>query len=316
MKKKNGFLRFFGFFNKYSVLGILLILCSIILEQQWTENIYVGILVNLLSTVGIALMVGAVFDFSKNSQAFTDFVSNILKEIIINRSFFNDLDDASKKQALEMILRPSEYQIEQYSDLNDYFQKKIDDSMKMFHTNFKTNVVLSTDVKKEYNKVVAYTTLTYRIYKVENEYKPIITTFERDDSSVGSTKILFPGGCEDVEEDDVRDAGVTIDDRPVYYEFRIPERLYKYPYLTIKKDVIERGYDHWINVNWTTLTPCDGINFTLKCYDGINIKEYLIFDDNDLYDVEVNSSKDSLSIVSSSWLDKSTGFTITVSDTK
>ena len=314
MKKKNSFWKFFSFFNKYSILGILLILCSIIIEQQWADNIYIGILVNLLSTIGIALMIGAIFDFSKNSQAFTDFVANILKEIVINRSFFNDLDDISKKRALEIILKPSEYQIEQYSDLNDYFQKKIEESMGMFHTNFKTNVVITADVKKVDDRVVVYSTWTYRIYKVENEYKPIITTFERDGSSIVSTKILFPEGCEEVADDDIR--SVIIKGRPVCYEYKIPKRLYKYPYLTIKKKIIEKGYNHWTNVNWSTLTPCDGVNFSLKCHDGINIKEFLIFDDNDLYDVEVNESMDSLSIVSSNWLDKWNGFTITVSDTK
>ena len=315
-KKPTNFLIFFKFFNKYSILGIIIILCSIIIELELKNTIYVEISVKLLSTIGIALMIGAIFDFSKNSQAFTNFVSSILKDIIINRSFFNDLDETSKKQSLEMILRPSEYQIEQYADLNDYFQKKINDSMGMFHTNFKTNLVLTADAKKVNGRVVVYTKLTYRIYKVENEYKPIITTFERDDSHIGSTKILYPGGYEEVTEDDVRDAGMTIDERPVYYQFMIPERLYQYPYLTIRKDVIETGYDHWTNVNWISLTPSDGINYTLTCYDGINIKEYILFDDIDLYNVEINDDLNKISIVSSSWLDKSTGFTITISDTK
>ena len=63
------------------------------------------------------------------------------------------------------------------------------------------------------------------------------------------------------------------------YETRIPEKFNQYPYLLLYREIEERGYDHWTNFHWTSLTPCDGITFTLKCFDDIIIKDHLIFDE-------------------------------------
>ena len=316
-KKTNefGFWRYYSFFGKYSLGGILLIMLSIIAEYKFKNSFLCELFVRLLSSIGIALLIGAIFDFSKNSQAFTDFVSGILKDIIINRSFFGDLELNSKKQALEMILSPSENQIEQYSEMNPYFQKKIKEAMDMFNTNFKSNLVLFVEVKKENGYVVALTELTYNIYKVENEYEPIRTSFEMEDSKVISTQILYPHGCLNVEEKDVRSEDETVNSRKIFYEYNIPKNLYEYHSLTVKKKVIEKGYDHWANVCWTTLTPCDGINYKLRCLDGLTIKQFQIFDDVELYDIEMSEDKSSVSVFSSSWLNKFTGFSIIVSDT-
>lgn len=316
-KKTNefGFWRYYSFFGKYSLGGIMLIMLSIIVKYKFNSSFLCELFVGLLSSVGIALLIGAIFDFSKNSQAFTDFVSGILKDIIINRSFFGDLELNSKKQALEMILSPSENQIEQYSEMNPYFQKKIKEAMDMFNTNFKSNLVLFVEVKKENGYVVALTELTYNIYKVENEYEPIRTSFEMEDSKVISTQILYPHGCLNVEEKDVRSEDETVNSRKIFYEYNIPKNLYEYHSLTVKKKVIEKGYDHWANVCWTTLTPCDGINYKLRCLDGLSIKQFQIFDDVELYDIEISEDKSSVSVFSSSWLNKFTGFSIIVSDT-
>ena len=307
--------KWFLFFNKYSFLGIILILISAILHLSWDEY-WTNLISEILSTIGIALMIGAIFDFSKNSQAFTEFISNILKDIIVSKAFLKELEETSKKEALELILKPSDNQLEQCSNINDYFKKRISESLEMFHTNFKTDLSLVSQVRKESGKVCTDSVLTYRIYKIENEYEPIITTFERESSNIGTTKILYPGGHRIITEEDIRTKGETIDSRLIFYKFEIPEDLYKYPYLTIQKEVKEIGYDHWTNVNWTTLTPTDGIKFQLICHDDLTIKEHLIFDDNDLYDIHENKNHKEMSIISSSWLNKSTGFCITVSDTK
>lgn len=199
--------------------------------------------------------------------------------------------------------------------MNPYFQKKIKEAMDMFNTNFKSNLVLFVEVKKENGYVVALTELTYNIYKVENEYEPIRTSFEMEDSKVISTQILYPHGCLNVEEKDVRSEDETVNSRKIFYEYNIPKNLYEYHSLTVKKKVIEKGYDHWANVCWTTLTPCDGINYKLRCLDGLTIKQFQIFDDVELYDIEMSEDKSSVSVFSSSWLNKFTGFSIIVSDT-
>ncbi len=77
--------------------------------------------VSVLQTVGIAFMLGTIFDFSKNSEGFIEFISKILADIVIGKSFLSQLEDDGKKDALSLILRPTTKQIIQYSRIEDYF---------------------------------------------------------------------------------------------------------------------------------------------------------------------------------------------------
>ena len=128
---------------------IIALISDILIGDQSMQSLKIvfEIICGLLSAVGIALLVGCIFDFSKNSEAFLKFVSEILTDIIVSKTFLSSLTANDKKSALKLILQPSFKQIEQYSNINEYFKKKIDDSMKMFDTNFKTNLILNIEAK-------------------------------------------------------------------------------------------------------------------------------------------------------------------------
>ena len=227
------------------------------------------------------------------------------------------LGKGEKKKALEMVLTPSGNQLEQCSDIQMYFQRKIDETMEIFYTNFKTNLVVNAEIRKLDGIVQTFITLTYRVYKIEDKYFPLITTFEKEDCNVEKSYIISPEGVKEISEKDVTSTDEDISPINVKtYSYEIPEELYKYPYLTIKKTVIEKGYNHWTNFHWNTLTPTDGITFTLKCYDELHIKEYFIFDSEEFYNVTEADDKTSIDIISTLWLDKHSGFVFTVSDTE
>ena len=305
------------FFNKFFVIGFITILISIIIDLSINDCIIKMIIVNLSNTIGIALLIGSIFDFSKNSNDFMDFVSSILKDIIVSKNFLKGLEDKEKKKALEMVLTPSGNQLEQCSDIQMYFQRKIDETMEIFHTNFKTNLVVNAEIRKLDGIVQTFITLTYRVYKIEDKYFPLITTFEKEDCNVEKSYIISPEGVKEINEKDVTSTDEDISPINVKtYSYEIPEELYKYPYLTIKKTVIEKGYNHWTNFHWNTLTPTEGITFTLKCYDELHIKEYFIFDSEEFYNVTEADDKTSIDIISTLWLDKHSGFVFTVSDTE
>ena len=304
--------------SQYILYGIIVILIASVIEVRFQDCYVKGVITNFLSTVGIALAIGSIFDFSKNSQDFMDFVSNILKDIIVSKNFLNALEDREKKKALEMVLTPSGNQLEQCSDIEMYFQKKINESMEIFHTNFKTNLTVNVDVRKKENIVCVYVVLTYRVYKIEDKYFPLITTFERDGCSVEKSSIIYPGGIKEITEQDVtnnNDENVSPINMKTY-SYEIPKELYQYPYLTIRKEVVEKGYDHWTNFHWNTLTPADGITFNLNCHDNLHIQEYFIFDDEKSYVVTEDEGKTKMNIISTSWLDKNSGFVFTISDTE
>ena len=63
------------------------------------------------------------------------------------------------------------------------------------------------------------------------------------------------------------------------------------------------------------MTPTDGVNFSLKCYDGLYIQEYFIFYSEDLYDITKSEDDTKIEIMSNKWLNKNSGFVLTISDT-
>lgn len=321
-KQKSGFKKWFKLFNKFSFWGLILILIGIILDLEFkTYEIYryIQIIDRVLETIGTALLIGAIFDFSKNSNDFTDLISSILSDIIISRKFLSKLSESDKTEALSLVLQPSNKQLEQYSNINEYFKKQIDSTMKIFNTNFKSHLVLNIFISKKENTVVSEGTISYRIYKIQDKYAPINVIFERENSKVLRKRILYPGGSKNIEPNDDQIlenfsqenlAGVKYQ----RYSFEIPDELNKYPYLTIESDIFEPGFDHWTNFHWTSLTPYDGLSFNLVCNDNLTIKEYIVFDEKTHYDVECSVDKKSMRIISTEWLNSNTGFSITISE--
>lgn len=323
------------FFSKYFWFGLFLVLLACLIDLlgppfsaseeaalttiQTMANFGAAALTSAFQTFGIACMLGALFDYSRSTQSFIDFVSELLSDIVVGKTFLSKLEDNGKREALNLILRPTENQITQYSRIDDYFSKRISDSMQMWDTNFKTNLVLNIEIRKnpEKTQVITVGKMTYRIYKVKDRYEDIITTFERQGSKVLPSRLIHPDGVEEITEENCHPiqeltAGISY----TKYIYEVPEKLYQYPYLTLERTIFEPGFDHWTNFHWTSLTPYDGLVFSLRCLDGLTIKEYVIFDDRKLYNVSEGSDKTEMSIISTDWLDANTGFSVTISETE
>lgn len=140
------------FCNRFAYVGFALILFSIIINlctsllSNYLSPFSISLICSLLSTIGIALFIGAIFDLAKNSQEFVESVSMILSNIVVSKSFLNTLSENDKRQALELILQPSGDQLQQYSNINQYFQKKVDESVGIFDTNFKSHSLCNSSI--------------------------------------------------------------------------------------------------------------------------------------------------------------------------
>lgn len=315
----------FNFFTKWFFVGIILVLLSICIsffaEKIDTENVIYSlkpvftVVSGILSSVGIALFVGCVFDFSKNSEAFVGFVSNILSDIVVSKKFLSTLSAKDKEQALSLILKPMDSQVEQYANINDFFKKKIKESMTMFDANFKTNVILNIEAHRDESKNMVYceTTLTYTIYKLDNKFEPLKVIFEKEDSSTSDLKIISPLGEKKVEKEEPskqKAGGIDCN----IYTFEIPEEFEKFDHLTVKRTMIEPGRDHWMNYYWQSITPYEGVTCRVRCFDGLKIKDFMIFDNKAYYHVDQSDDGVTLDITSSQWLDSDTGFAFTIAE--
>lgn len=326
-KEKDKFYRLLRMYmNKFSITGILLILVaavlSCVIELIPAANGFlvfiISVFTNMLNTVGIALCIGAIFDFAKNSKDFLSFVSDILEKIVVSQEFLSIMDEKDKRRVLEQVLRPSGVQIEECSSIELFYKKSIDSMMNLYAKNFKTNLIITIEIMKENDVVVARGELTHRIYKVNNSYLPIYTTFEHEDSKIVNSYILTPGQKKvEMKSENINTEnydGKKNDGIALKYITEIPESYKNEDYLTICREIYEKGNDHWINFHWTALTACDGIYFKVFCRDGISVKDHLVFDDKKLYDITMNDSHTEMTIISNSWLDPYTGFTLTASD--
>jgi len=319
-KKKISFFKLF--FTKYTIWGVIIILFSVIINLYNSSDIFIiNIVQNIFSTIGVAILVGAIFDFSKNSEAFTIFVSNILKDIVISKDFLNVMSEDEKRNSLELILKPTNLQIEQCSSIDLYYRKSINKFMDLYKSPFKTDLVVNIRISKENGRLIAKGDMTHKIYKVYGEYQPITTTFEHDDCKIINSHLILPNGKKvKLENEYIKETNDKneIDENGEIakkYETIIPKDYYDFPFLTLCREIYEPGNDHWINFHWLSLTITDGIYFKMICENGISIKDYLVFDNKKCYDIEMNLEKDVLTIISTNWLDAYSGFTITVSDT-
>lgn len=330
INEKNSFFNLF--FTKFTYWGLISILISIIIDQtlqnvpsliflNFNFSLVLHIISSFLNTVGIALFIGAIFDMAKNSEAFVDMISKILSNIVVSKTFLNTLSQEDKRQSLEIILKPSGDQLQQYSNINSYFQKKVDETTAMFDTNFKSNLNINVDVYKNTEKkcIESKSILSYRIYKINNEFRPIETWLEMSDSEFVSTKLYYENKVKTITKDEMKPIKNADDSTSIYSSksyFEVPEDLHKYPYLTVQYEIIERGFDHWTNYHWSSLTPYDGINFSLRCSDDLTIKDHFIFDKFTNYSVNLNEKKTQIEIISTIWLNQYSGLSITIADTK
>lgn len=306
------------FFSQFILYGVILIFVANIIDNHYDDSFWKNVLIDTLSTIGIALAIGSIFDFSKNSSEFTNFVSGILKKIIITKDFLGELKNEEKKNVLELLIVPTDGQMEECSSIETYYKKSINTFMNLYNQQFKTNLNIHVTAKIENGVVVCCGSVSHRRYKINGRYQPIETNFEKDNCEMLNSYILLPTGdrvdLKENEDIEVKNQSELKQEKiGKKYLTIIPEKYNKYPYVTLYKEIKEIGYDHWTIFNWSSLTPCDGISFELQCMDGLIVKEYKVFDNPKLYEITLNETRDKINILSSGWLNEYTGFTLTIS---
>lgn len=168
-------------------------------------------------------------------------------------------------------------------------------------------VIVNKDSKSQ--KFVSKHTLSHRIYKINDEYQPVSMVLDKK-TEINKTVIKDDRGktLKSLHNNDYTPVG---DNK---FDFKIPKDYHEYPFLTIEREIKEYGHEHWISLYWQSLTPIDGITYTVTCKCGI-IKDYFIFDDDDLYDEPIlDDERKHISIKSSQWLYPYTGICLIIAD--
>lgn len=321
--EKNWKSYFKQFFIQYFIIGIAALVVGFILQLGISNLLtaypfwllIVDISKNMFITVGVALIVASFFSYSIESKDFIEHVKKILEGIVISKNFLDRLSVLDKKDALSRILKPSEMQINLYSNINDYFTETIDNSLELIDTNFKSHVSIVINAKIIDNTVCFEESITHRLYKIKDSFNPIVVGFEDERSTLNHAEVVGHDGnnislnsSDFVEEKKIEESGFEW----TQYSYNIPEQFNNSKHLTVNMKLSEYGYDHWKLFTYKTITPADGIKIILNCEEGLIVKDFMIFDNNRKYTTHCNDDRKFLEITCSQWISPGVGMNILV----
>lgn len=283
MKKDNtpsAWMKFF--FSNYLWLGIVLVLLAIVLDEQFqVADLWYKSTVGLIQSIGIAIVVASIFTFASGTSEFVNKINDLLQDIVVSRKFLGNIDSESKREALSSLIKPSSEEKRIYSNIEDYLNTYITQTMdvtnKCVRSNYNVNARAYLDEQSK--RVVVVSKITYRLYPTKDGYSDIKVGFLEDESDSQCEEIIVntPHGKRDVTHE-FEYKNVEIDGGKARLA---TVDLSKYEknctHLDIEITMNEPGFDHWKMLSFSALQPTDGFRHYLLCEDGLEIKDFHTF---------------------------------------
>jgi len=312
------------FFNKYFLIGLLLMFLSVIYDigikillnnYQFWQTI-LNIIFSIIYILGPSLVVASIFTFSIESKNFIKYIIDKIEKTMIKKEFLDKLNDGDKREALKKILTPSDEKYQLFSNIKNYFEETITKSMTLFDCSFKSHFTIDVNAIIKDNKVCCNETMCHRIYKSKNGFDPI--KFSIDDSVPNlvfdyvqytpqneRTKILAEADFKKTTNDE--ETGV----KWITYLYDIPKDI-KADFISVIYKLLTYGYDHWLLYSYKTEIPSEGINVIVNCSNELIIKEFGILDNGKNYNCYCSEDKKRLEIYTSQWISPGHGFFVLI----
>lgn len=321
--KKEWKLLFKGYFIRYVVVGVILIFSAFIIDFNFIPSLngkhkFIEFVLEFLkffcSTLGIALLVAAVFTYSIETANFIGYIKSLLMKIVATKDFLKTLNNIDKKVALKRILTPSNEQINIYSNISEFFDEHIIKSLQLFNTNFKTHFSIVVKAKYLNNKVVLEETFNYRLYKIRESYEPLVIAFADSEQEFVKIEVISHTGKTKVvplsafEENEREESGFKWNE----YRYSLNDEFLDSNYVNISFTCKEIGNDHWVSFGYKSTIPTDGISIDLRCEDDLIIKNSIIYDNDKKYSHNTSEGKKELNINSPQWIDKGSGLHVLI----
>jgi len=288
--KKELWNNFKSFFLNYFWLGLLFIIISMFIGEV-TSNEYWGLSAKLLETIGIAIFIASLFSFTFESVSFQDKMQNIVEKIVLKRAFLSDLPRERKKEALHNLLKPSEREMEKYSNIEDFYNSYIDEVLNVSQRNVRSNYNINIKAKFDTEKDCVYTDgiYSYRLYPSEKEYTDIIIGFLKDDthSSVDVIINLPNGERKHFKYDEIKET-FKFNEIAKIANIEVNEFCNLFNHVDVELRVKEYGHNHWMNVFFKAEQATDGFKMSVTCDDDLTIKTNILFDVGHNYHVDKN----------------------------
>jgi len=118
------------FFLNYFWLGIVFLLVAIILDLKINDKTLIETSgITFLETFGVSIMIASIFTFASGTSQFTNKITALLRDIVIDRNFLGNIDGDSKRDALRALIKPSKAELQSYSDIGRYYDVYINHTM-------------------------------------------------------------------------------------------------------------------------------------------------------------------------------------------
>jgi len=145
--------------------------------------------------------------------------------------------------------------------------------------------------------------MSYVIYKVSDGFEPIELGLEKKEHSHIRTIIRGSGGL--VKELFDSDATEISNDDPTMTkkcQLLIPEEFNSLSQVSVTRKIIEYGEDHWQVFSYKTIKACDSMTISLRCDDGIVVKNCSIYGVQSSYAIEKEDDDSRVKVSYTDWL--------------
>jgi len=307
---------FLKFFINYFWAGVVLVLFAIIVQNQWSYcGIEKTVIVELLQTVGIAVIVASIFSFASGTNQFINSIKGLLERIVIQRDFLGNIDSESKRTALKSLLQPTDDEKNIYSKIHEYYSQFIDEALSIGKKQIREGYVINCIAKydKEKKKIIVDATYSYSLYKTTEGFKKIALGFEEgeEESTFDKLCIRSSNGEMLLEESDIELKEHSVNG----VKFRKVERdIPKVPKsenrVKVDQSVTEVGSDHWCLLTFNNLQPTNNFQLYLHCDQYVEVKKYSVFFVDAEYMVSLSDDRKKIQISTNQWINQGTGLTV------
>lgn len=306
------------FFTRWFYLSIILIVFSVLLamlaESHSNHGFLIKLLADTLSSVGIAILVANIFSFTIGTEKFLHFIRERLIKIVVSKDFIARLSSEEQKSLLGMVLKPSRELAEIYSGINDYFDQYVEDSMTLFDDCYRGHMHI--EAVASYNEDKGYVQIVfdydYIMYKIAAEFDELPVWFEDERHEHIRTIVAAKAGdWEEIPAEAIKKLDNIEDPTMVKgYSMSIPDNFNKLDHVNVSRRIVEAGNDHWQIFSFKTIKPCDQLTVSLRCEDGLIIKDSNIYGIQDKFSIEKENSK--IRVRFTDWLSPGFGVNIMV----
>lgn len=310
----------FNFFSNYIWVGLFIVLGTALIDQYTIEkNYFISVLIELLKSIGIAIAVAAIFTYASGTSKFIEKIQTLLQDIVVNRNFLGNIDSSSKREALNALIKPSNEEIKIYSNIEDYLNTYINNTMdvtkKCVRSNYSVNSRAYID--KEKNKVAVISKISYRLFPTKDGYSAIQLGFSIQETISYCQSIIINthhGDRDIIKREKIKFEKTTVDAGEInLYTLDLKEYDKSCSHLDIEINMVEYGEDHWMLLSFQAMQPTDGFKHHLRCEDGLLVSQHATFIHGAKFYIDKNDKKNEISTSCNEWINEGSGLSVVIS---